>query len=174
ILFEDLDLSWRARVRGWKILSVEDALVRHRHGTAGVSFRDGPRYPERRAFYHARNRWRFLAKSFSARTLFFAAPGLALYEAAGLCFALVEGNGGAWLRGKRAFLRQAREARGARDSLAVDRRLGDGALLVGGPLTLTPAVAAGGARRAAAVLLEGALRLWWVVARVLISGRPRA
>ncbi|MDP6539906.1 MAG: glycosyltransferase family 2 protein, partial [Planctomycetota bacterium] len=113
ILFEDLDLSWRVRVRGWKVLSVEDALVRHRHGTAGVSFRAGPRYPERRTFYHARNRWRFLARNLGGWTLFCAAPGLAVYEVASLCFALAEGNGGAWLRGKREFVRSAREARGA-------------------------------------------------------------
>jgi len=171
ILFEDLDLSWRVRARGWKILSVEDASVRHRHGTAGVSFRDGAHYPERRTFYHARNRWRFLAKSFGAWTLLCAAPGLAFYEALGLLFALTEGNGGAWLRGKWAFVFQAREARGRRRALGHERRLGDGALLVGGPLTVTPAVAEGGVRRAALALVDGVLRLWWGIARRLIGGR---
>lgn len=34
--YEDIDLSWRARLRGWKIIYVPDAVVRHIHcGSAG-------------------------------------------------------------------------------------------------------------------------------------------
>ncbi len=34
--YEDLDLSWRARLRGWRILYVPSAVVRHVHaGSSG-------------------------------------------------------------------------------------------------------------------------------------------
>ena len=42
ILFEDLDLSFRLRALGHRILSVEDAIVLHKGGTPGISFREGP------------------------------------------------------------------------------------------------------------------------------------
>src|SRR5260221_1963974 len=86
ILFEDLDLSFRLRARGWKLLAVEDALVRHMGGTSGISYREGPAYPPRRVYLHARNRWIFLAKNYRVWTLVACAPGLALYELAGFGF----------------------------------------------------------------------------------------
>ena len=53
ILFEDLDLSHRLRLAGQMILKVNDAIVEHDAGTAGISFRDGADYPARRVFFHS-------------------------------------------------------------------------------------------------------------------------
>jgi len=168
ILFEDLDLSFRLRARGWKVLSVPGALVRHRAGTAGVSYREGPRYPRRRAFYHSRNRWRFLVKCYRPWTLACAAPGLLLYEVAWLAFALAGGNLGAWCAGKWALSRELGDVLRRRAAFQRARRVGDGGLLVGGPLTVTPSVARGAARARALRLLDACLRAWWTVARRLV------
>lgn len=167
ILFEDLDLSYRLRARGHAIVSVADALVRHLGGTPGISFRDGPRYPASRVFLHARNRWMFLARNYSARTLIVAAPGLALYELASFAFALLAGAPGEWWRGKREACARWGELRREYSVDARERTLGDGTLLRGGPLTLTPAVAASGARKLAWHALDLGLRAWWVVGKSL-------
>lgn len=160
ILFEDLDLSHRLRLAGHTILKVNDALALHDDGTAGISFREEKAdYPARRVFFHSRNRWLYMTKCFRLWTLLVALPGILVYEAAWLLFALKEGNAGAWLKGKYAFLRAFREARRKRRWVQRRRKIGDRALLVGGPLTLSPNLAS--SRGLGARLLDGVLRAWW-------------
>ena len=161
ILFEDPDLSSRVRSEGRTILSARDATRRHRGGTAGISFRSGPSYPSSRVFYHSRNRWLFLAKCYSVRTLLAALPGLAVYEVFWLAFALAGGSLGSWWRGKRAFFRLRASTRDLRHAAQRRRRVADRALLVAGPLTTTPAIAASPLRRSALGVLDFVLRAWW-------------
>jgi hypothetical protein len=165
-LAEDLDLSLRLRQRGERLLSVEEALVRHRGGTAGLSFRGGG-YPRRRVFLHSRNRWWILAKCYRLRTLLVALPGLLLYEMVWLVFALVQGELGAHLAGKLAFLRSWRRVLRSRQVVQALRVVPDRELLVGGPLTLSPALLVRPAARTAARLLDLCLRAWWMLARPL-------
>ena len=167
ILFEDLDLSLRLRARGWKLLAVEDALVRHMGGTSGISYREGPSYPPRRVYLHARNRWILLAKNYRVSTLVACAPGLALYELAGFGFALLAGAPLAWLRGKLDFLGMLGDVLRARRECP----RGAGGLLVGGPLTTTPDAMAGFARHAAQRALDRGLRAWWALARLVLAGQ---
>jgi GT2 family glycosyltransferase len=165
ILFEDLDLSLRLRLMGHTLLSVEEALVLHRGGTPGISFRSGADYPKRRAFLHSRNRWFVLLKNYRWRTLLVAAPGLLLYEAAWLAFALLGGSLGAHLRGKWAFLAELPSTLAARREVQKLRRLRDRELLVGGPLTITPGLRSSGLRGALLRGLDAGLALWWQIAR---------
>lgn len=165
ILFEDLDLSYRLRATGARIVSVEDALVLHKGGTPGISFREGPRYPGSRVFFHSRNRWTFVAKCYRARTIAVALPGLLVYEAAWFGFALVHGHARDWWRGKRAFLALRDRRRADRARFQAARTRPDRALLVGGPLTITPALKAAGIRGALDGFLGATLRAWWWIAR---------
>jgi GT2 family glycosyltransferase len=165
ILFEDLDLSYRLRALGRRILSVEDAHVLHKGGTAGISYREGPKYPGSRVFFHSRNRWLFLAKDYRIRTLVAALPGLALYEIAWLGFALASGEVGGWIRGKVQFFRLLPGVLRERRAFQRARRAPDRGLLVGGPLTVTPSVAAAGLRRGALAALDRLLRAWWRLGR---------
>ena len=165
ILFEDLDLSMRLRRVGETILSVEDAIVLHDEGTAGISFRDGPSYPKQRVFFHSRNRWLYLLRCHRLRTLFVSAPGLLLYEGFWLAFAVKQGALGAWIRGKWAFVRLLPESLEKRRFLRSHAQRSDRTLLQGGPLTVTPAVARGGWMKRAVGLLDGGLRAWWGLAR---------
>ena len=169
ILFEDLDLSYRLRALGHKILSVEDAIVLHKGGTAGISYREGPRYPASRVFFHARNRWLFLAKDYRARTLLVALPGLLVYELAGFGLAVAAGGTGAWFRGKLRFLRLLPDVLRERRKFQARRSAKDRDLLVGGPLTVTPSVGASGTKRVLLASLDLALRAWWKVARLLAA-----
>ena len=167
ILFEDLDLSYRLRARGETILSVEDAIVGHRSGTEGVSFRQGPNYPSSRVFLHSRNRWVFLAKNLAGWTLFLSLPGQALYELFSFLFALANGHPLAWFKGKLAALRLLPGLRADRLTIQTTRELGDRELLVGGPLVVTPDVARGAFRAGLLRFLNGSLMLWWRIVRVL-------
>lgn len=163
-LAEDLDLSLRLKLAGERLLSVEDALVRHRGGTAGLSFRGGG-YPARRVFLHARNRRRILAKCLRVRTLVLIAPAFAAYELVWLAFALRNRELGAQLAGRIAFLRSWRELLRARAAVQAQRVRRDRDVLVGGPLVLSPALVAKPAARWAARVVDGGLRAWWKVVR---------
>jgi len=163
ILFEDLDLSLRLRIAGFAILSVEDALVRHKAGTPGISFREAGRYPTSRVFFHSRNRWIFLAKNYAGRTLIVALPGLLLYELVWLLFSATSGGLGAWLRGKLAFFRTLPDTLERRRAIQASRRRSDRELLVAGPLTLAPHLLRKPARARAMRVLDWLLRTWWRV-----------
>ena len=165
-LAEDLDLALRLKLAGERLLSVEDALVRHRGGTKGLSFRGGS-YPGRRVFLHARNRRRILVKCLSARTLACILPAFALYELVWTLFALAQGELGAQLSGRLAFLRSLPSVLRARAAVQATRARRDRELLVGGPLVLSPGVVASGQRRALGSALDRVLRGWWRLVRPL-------
>jgi GT2 family glycosyltransferase len=165
ILFEDLDLSYRLRAAGRAILSVEDALVLHRGGTPGISFREGPRYPVSRVRLHSRNRWLFLLKNYRVRTLLVALPGLFAYELVWLAFSVASGGLGAWVLGKVDVLRLLGRTLHLRRAARRARRASDRSLLVGGPLTVTPALQSSALRRGALAALDCWMRAWWGLAR---------
>lgn len=162
ILFEDLDLSFRLRAAGWTLLSDEDALCLHGGGTPDLSFRDGPRYPRTRVYHHSKNRWLHLANNYRAATLWCSLPSFAAYEAVQFAFALASGAAGDWWRGKRDWWREREGWRARRAELARLRVRDDRDLLVGGPLTLTPAVARG-AKAVLGRVLDLWMRAWWAL-----------
>ncbi|MBM3992089.1 MAG: glycosyltransferase [Planctomycetes bacterium] len=167
VLFEDLDLSLRLRMAGHRILSVEDALCRHRGGTAGISYRGPMDYPRRRAFLHSRNRWIHLVKNHSWRTLCLSAPALFVYELVWALFTLSSGTFRGYLQGKWAFVREIARTLRARARVQRTRRVRDGQLLVGGPLSIAPQLHRGGARSLVLRSLDLGLRTWWAAIRPL-------
>jgi GT2 family glycosyltransferase len=169
ILFEDLDLSLRLGIAGYTILSVEHALVHHRGGTPGISFRSGPDYPHSRTFFHARNRGFVLLKNYSWSTLFVSLPGLALYEFVWFCFALVNGGLFAHLHGKLAFFFAIPRTLRLRRAVQRTRVERDSDLLVGGPLTITPGLKSSKLRIRVLSTLDRFLAWWWRVVRPLIG-----
>jgi GT2 family glycosyltransferase len=158
ILFEDLDLSYRLRMAGGRIVSVEDAVARHRAGTEGISYRGPTGYPGRRAFLHSRNRWLYLVRNHAAATLIVSLPGLAAYELVWALFTLVSGNALDYVKGKLDFARRLPAALGQRRGIQARRVVRDRDLLVGGPLTVSPQLRG---RTAALRLLDRALAAWW-------------
>lgn len=164
ILFEDLDLSYRLRAVGRAILSVEDAIVLHKGGTPGISFREGPAYPGSRVFFHSRNRWIFLAKCLRLRTLLVALPGILAYELVWFVFALLALAPHQWVRGKWRFLWLLGHVRSERARFQSARTRPDRDLLVDGPLTITPALRGSRPKACAVGILGAALGWWWRLA----------
>lgn len=161
ILFEDLDLSYRLRSEGLGLYCVEDTICVHDEGTAGISFREGPRYPARRVRLHSRNRWMYVGKCYSLFGLLLATPGLLVYELAQVGFALQQRALWAYCLGKWDFLLCLPGAWSRRRGVQRRRRVGDRALLVEGPLTLTPAVAASPRKARLASGLNRTLAALW-------------
>ncbi|HLH73664.1 MAG TPA: glycosyltransferase family 2 protein [Chloroflexota bacterium] len=62
--YEDTDLSWRARLRGWKVVYAAKAVVRHAHRTSTAGWTD------RFVYYTERNRLFMLLKLTRARRAF--------------------------------------------------------------------------------------------------------
>jgi hypothetical protein len=165
ILFEDLDLSYRLRLAGKAIVSMEDAIVLHRGGTPGISFRDGPSYPVSRVHLHSRNRWIFLLKNYRWWTLLVALPGLLVYELVWFLFSVASGGLLAWLRGKGDFFRTLGDTLRKRRAAQRARTVSDRSLLVGGPLTVTPALKRSGVRSLVLGTVDLGMRIWWALAR---------
>lgn len=167
ILFEDLDLSFRLRVAGHRILSDEECLVEHDVGTPGISFREGKQYPGRRVFLHSRNRWVYLAKCYRLRTLLVCLPGLLLYELVHLAFTVSQGHLGPWLSGHFAAIARIARLGPERRRVQSSRRLPDRELLLGGPWTITPSLGEGGGKQRLIAVMDRLLRGWWALVRGL-------
>jgi GT2 family glycosyltransferase len=71
IYMEETDLSFRARLNGWRCVSVPDSIVWHDY-----QLRFGPG----KVFYHERNRYRMLLKNFYWPTLIVLSPVLLMAE----------------------------------------------------------------------------------------------
>ncbi len=175
ILFEDHDLSYRLRSAGHRIRRVPEALVYHREGTPGISYREGPKYPARRAFLHSRNRWMVLLRNHSFAALFWGMPGILAYELVWIAFATLQGNLGAYCKGKVDLARKLRHLLRQRREIQSRRIVNDRSLLANRSLTHAPMVNSGKWRRTFEATLNGALRGWWALARHFLSSRtPRS
>jgi GT2 family glycosyltransferase len=168
IYFEDHDFGVRVRALGADVLSVPQAHCFHGTGTEGLSIRQLGTYSSRRVFYLIRNRWLFVLKNFSLRTLLVMAPLMVFYECAQLVivikkgwwrewaqsFGWVIGHLGATLRERRRIQRQ--------------RRVPDRQLLVGGPVPFRNELSTGAVERAARQVLDAVVQGYWKLASVLI------
>jgi GT2 family glycosyltransferase len=163
--FEDFDFTHRMRLRGHRLLSVPAAIVHHRAGTTGLSFRRGGAYPPRRAYYFTRNRWHLVWKTFSARTLVLALPAFALYELAWILFLAGKGCLGTYLSAIARLLRDAPSLRRKRRRFQAHRVTSDREVLSARPLTL---LVQGERASAPARLLSALLAAWWRVIRPLV------
>lgn len=173
ILFEDHDLSYRLRAAGHRLRRVPGAVVRHREGTRGISFRPGaPAYPARRAYLHARNRPYLILKNYGLAALVLTAPGRLVYTVAWAVFAVRKGVFGAVVRGWFDLVALLPRAWRLRRELARRRRVGDGRLLRCDPLTFSPVIRREGADAILEAALDRLLAGWWaLVRRLLPSGR---
>jgi len=169
ILFEDHDLSFRLRACGHRIVAVADALVDHRAGTAGISFRGGPKYPPRRLFLHSRNRWLVVLKTYRVRTLLLTLPGVLLLGVAYVFFAWTQGALFEYVRAKSSLLKLLPHIRAERRRLKPLRRTRDRDLLGAPDLTFSPRIERGKGGGLGERLLTGVLRGYWTLVRPLVG-----
>jgi GT2 family glycosyltransferase len=175
ILFEDHDVSYRLRALGWRMRRVPEAIVLHREGTAGISFRPGAaRYPGHRAFLHGRNRAYLVLKNYSWPALLLSWPGRTAYALVWLVFATTRGVLPDYLRGRLEVLKHLPRALAQRRRLARRRVVGDRELLHSRDLTFSPVIDQGRMEGLLLGALNVMLRSWWRLVRPLLpAGRRR-
>jgi hypothetical protein len=99
MVYEDVDLSYRARLRGARCVYAADAVVRHA-GSASIGWTS-----ERQVFFGQRNlEWTWIKNS-PARLLWRSAVSHAVYDLAGAFGYARQGRLGTWCRAKVAALR---------------------------------------------------------------------
>jgi GT2 family glycosyltransferase len=100
MVYEDVDLSYRARLRGWRVWYAADAIVRHAGGGSLGTITSAA------VFYGQRNlEWTWI-KNTPRALLLVTAPAHAIYSIAGVLHYLRIGLGGAALRGKLGAIAQ--------------------------------------------------------------------
>jgi GT2 family glycosyltransferase len=104
---EDADVSWRARMRGWRCLYAPLAVVYHDVG--GTI----PHGSDLRFFQAGRNRLLLLAKNLDTRELILYGPQIALFDLLYVAYAAVRLRTLAPLRGRLAGIRMWRTMRAA-------------------------------------------------------------
>lgn len=116
LYLEDVDLAWRARMRGWRSLYAPGAVVYHHHS---ATTRHGSRL---KYFHSGRNRVRLLAKNATWGQLARNLLPIVAYDLAYVAFAAATDRTLAPLGGRLSGLRDWRRYRkaGAQDRVAVE------------------------------------------------------
>ncbi len=87
--WEDGDFIVRLTLAGYLCLNIPEAIVHHRSKPRGTS----------KAFYMVRNRWFFMLKLYSWKTLIFLSPALLVFEISQALFLLIKGVGKDYFQG---------------------------------------------------------------------------
>ena len=161
IYLEDHDFGVRARLQGYDVLSVPAARCFHNEGTPGLSIRALGGYSSRRVFCLIRNRWQFIAKNYSGRSLVVLAPLFVFYEAAQLGMILRKGWFGEWARALGWMGRNAPSVLARRREIQAARVASDRALMRGGNIPFRDELTAGSVERGARAALDGVVRTYW-------------
>jgi GT2 family glycosyltransferase len=159
--FEEQDLSHRLRTRGGRFLMVPSAVVLHRHGTAGLSYRPGGVVSRRRAYYYTRNRWLLILKNYRLRTMLLVGPAFLLYELAWMFLLLGRGRFDMYVRGMLDVLRMGRGLRRERRRIQASRVVEDRDILRGEDLTFSVPDTGKPLQAAAVAGLNRLFRLYW-------------
>lgn len=165
---EDHDFGVRMRALGADIISVPQAICYHGEGTAGLSIRAVGSYSSRRVFCNIRNRWLFILKTYSLRTLLVLMPMMLVYETAQLGMVLRKG----WLKEWRQAIGwiAANWTEVMRKRRAVQRRRvrRDRDLIAGGTIPFRAELTTSAAERSLRAALDNAAAVYWRGASRLI------
>ena len=169
IYFEDHEYGVRVRALGSTLLAVPAARCFHGKGTEGLSIRQLGSYSSRRVFFVLRNRWLFLLKIYSARSLLLLLPIFLVYEVAQFAVVVKKGwlrewwRSVTWVAGNLgAILRERRRFQDLRKRF-------DGDLVTGGRLPFRPELTPGQVERGALRALGGLFSGYWALVSPLLK-----
>jgi GT2 family glycosyltransferase len=161
IYMEDHDVGVRLRALGCTILAVPDAHCFNGEGTEGLSVRIEGSYSRRRVFLMIRNRWQFLLKNYSLRSLVLLAPMLVAYELAQLAVVAKKGWISEWFRAAWWIVRHAPSILEKRRRIQSKRKTPDRDLLTDGPIPFRDELTTGQLERVGRQLLNAAVSWYW-------------
>jgi GT2 family glycosyltransferase len=116
IYMEDVDLAWRAQLRGWRAVYVPHARVYHIHSATS---RDASPF---KSYHLARNKIWTIVKNYPSPQFWYYLPLIALYDAAAVVYALLARRDLAALRGRLAALRDLSDIVRKRQAVQARRR----------------------------------------------------
>ena len=161
IYFEDHDFAVRVRTNGYEILSVPSADCYHGEGTPGLSIRALGRYSSMRVFCLIRNRWQFILKNYSLRSLLLLAPLFVVYEGAQLAVVLKKGWLREWLRAVVWIAKSLPAILRKRRQIQTSRKRPDRGLFADGPIPFRDELVTGALERRSKHALEAIASLYW-------------
>jgi GT2 family glycosyltransferase len=161
ICMEDHDVGVRLRALGCKILAVPDAYCFNDEGTEGLSVRIRGSYSRRKVYLLIRNRWQFLLKNYSLRSLVLLAPMLFFYELAQLAVVIKKGWAAEWLRASWWIVRHAPAILEKRRRIQSGRKVPDRDLLSNGPIPFRQELTPGRIERAGREILNVTATWYW-------------
>jgi GT2 family glycosyltransferase len=165
---EDHDFGVRMRALGVDIISVPRAYCFHREGTPGLSIRALGKYSSRRVFCLIRNRWQFIFKNYSTRSLLVLAPMLILYELAQLAIVLRRGWQKEWWQAVTWMVQNVGAVHAKRADHQQRRKRPDRELIADAGLPFRSDLAGGRWERTFARAFNATASAYWRVASVLI------
>jgi GT2 family glycosyltransferase len=167
---EDHELGVRARMLGFDLLAVPDAIGRHGKGTPGVSIRATGVYTRPRIVGTILHRWYLLLKLYQTRTLVLLSPYLVVFEVFQLVGAVALGWGREWLSALRKLISSLPRVLESREAFKGLRRRPDCAVLTGGPHPFNAALSERASVRIALRLLDSFAALNWAFVRRCMGG----
>ena len=159
--FEDHDFAVRLRAAGREILSVPHAECYHAEGTPGLSIRALGRYSSMRVFCLIRNRWQFLLKNYSLRSLILLAPVFFVYEGAQFVVVVRKGWLKEWVRAVGSIATSIPSIMRKRRQIQKSRKRPDRGLFTDGPIPFRDELLAGSLERKGKRALEAIASLYW-------------
>jgi GT2 family glycosyltransferase len=161
IYLDDHDFGIRQRTLGRTILAVPEAHVLHGQGQAGLSIRALGKYSRMRVYLLIRNRWLFLLKNYSLKTLFLLSPVLLLYECAQLVIVIKKGWIREWARAIGWLVTSLPTILAKRRIVQGTRRVPDRSFITGGPVPFRPELIATSLERVAKGALDAVVGAYW-------------
>jgi len=165
IYFEDHDFGVRARLFGKQVLSVPAAHCLHDEGTEGLSLRQLGKYSSMRVFCIIRNRWLFLLRNYSGKTLLLLSPLMFCYELAQLLIAIKKGWAKEWWRSVRWVAGHRSEILEKRRVIQAHRVLPDRTIMKGGRLPFRQELIGSRIEAVGRRALDGLVLFYWRLVR---------
>lgn len=151
---EDGDFTSRVTLAGFQCINIPSAIVHHRSKPRGTS----------KTFYQVRNRWYFVLKLFSWRTLLITSPMFFAFEFAQALFMLQKHVFGEYVRGNVAAIRDSRKVLKKRRAFAPLKKVRDRDWLRTGPMFVPAQLrGSGGIIVGAQRTFESLCRFYWML-----------
>jgi GT2 family glycosyltransferase len=159
---EDGDFSTRMTLAGYKVLNVPGVTVLHHGKPRGTS----------KVYYQVRNRWHFILKLYSWRTILVLLPAFVVYDLSQAVFLTMKGAGREWLRGTMGGMRDLPRILHKRSQFQPLKVVPDREWLSGGEMYVPPVLMRGGLVTAGKKFLERFFALYWKAAQRFCEGAP--
>jgi GT2 family glycosyltransferase len=153
---EDGDFTHRAKLAGYAIWEMPEAIVRHHSRARGTWL----------FYFQIRNRWHFMLKNYELRTLVALLPVLAVHETLQAAALVARGHGITYLRAAAGLVRMLPALPGDRAAVRRIRVRHDATLLRSGPIVVRDDLAGHPLLRGAIVAYEKLLTCYW---RLVVS-----